>query len=381
MPTNKSKLNSNSESSERYSRRKRGLEPEAFEQETNEPSLSQSAKKQKPLTMSLNDELKGFFLNIKSELEKSISASQSSIETKLNDLTKNVNTEVNELKKSVDDLKSKFVTDIDAIKNHITEHTNRLNCNEDDINRLKLCADLRLNGIPFNSSENLIDLFHKIAAAIGFDSNNNANVPFMKRMPIRNKLTGAMVESSIIMLHFASVQQKQHFYSLYLKKMPLKPECIGLPKELKIIIGESLTRTNSQIFKYAQAMKKESKIAQLFTADGLVKIKFIKGPNQRAHTIRHTSQLDALLKEFKQQQHLQQLQNSSNQAPNVTPMETEGDKNGSQNSNTRTESSTNMPNSSNNVAAAAQPNVVQHTLQFLHNQLLQQQKQPTQLQQ
>lgn len=131
----------------------------------------------------------------------------------------------------------------------------------------------------------------------------------MKRIPIRNKVTGNMIESSIISLHFSSIQHKQHFYSLYLCKMPLKPENIGLSKELKIIIGESLTRSNAQIFKFAQNMKKENKIAQVFTADGLVKIKNVEGPKQHAHIIRHTMQLEILLKEHEQQK------NQQNQTP------------------------------------------------------------------
>lgn len=236
------------------------------------------------------------------EIEKKIETSQSSIENKISALSATVNSEVNELKCSFSDLKTKLSTDVDALKAHITEHKQRLDNTDDDINRLKLSADLRLNGIPFSQNENLVEIFHKIAASIGYDSTDSTSVPLMKRIPIRNKTTGTMVESSITTLHFTSMQHKQLFYSMYLSKMPLKAETIGLPKEFKIIIGESLTRTNAQIFKFAQNLKKENKIAQVFTADGLVKVKIVKGPNQRTHTIRHNTQLEILLKEHEQQQ-------------------------------------------------------------------------------
>lgn len=239
--------------------------------------------------------------NMKDGIENKIIASQSSIETRIDDLTTTINTEVRELKSSFDELKTSLGGDIDTLKQHMNEHKQRLDNNEDDINRLKLSADLRLNGIPFNQGENLIELFRVIATAIGYDTSISNNMPLMKRMPVRNKITGTMIESSIITLHFSSVQHKQHFYSLYLSKMPLKSDEIGLAKEYKIIIGECLTGVNARIFKYAQDLKKDEKIAQLFTVDGLVKVKFVKGPNQRAHVIRNTMQLDFLVKQHEQQ--------------------------------------------------------------------------------
>lgn len=290
-----------------------------LEAEDNQSNQVTNAKKKKAYKMSNSemDELKNILVSMKGEIENKISVSQSSIESKINELTQNVNTEVHELKSSVDELKSKLSTDIDSIKNHISEHKQRLDNNEDDIKRLKLSADLRLNGIPFKENENFIELFHKIAITIGYDCSNNVNVPFMKRILMRNKLTGKMTESSTISLHFSSIQQKEHFYSMYLSKMPLKPENIDLQKDLKIFIGESLTQVNAQIFKYALGMKKEKKVAQVFTVDGLVKVKFVKGPQQRAHTIRHNMQLDTLLKEFEQQQQQQQTP--------TQPMETNQD--------------------------------------------------------
>lgn len=285
---------------QRKSRRKRGLEPEK-----NETIEKSTEKRQKPYKMGSEEikQISNLITSMKSDIEKIISTSQSTIETKISELTTTINTEVRELKSSFDDMKITLSGDIDTLKQHVSEHKQRLDINDDDINRLKLNADLRLNGIPFNQGENLVELFHKIAAAIGYDSKNSNNVPLMKRIPVRNKVTGIMIDSSIISLCFSSHHHKQVFYSLYLNKMPLKPESIGLSKEHKIIIGESLTRLNAQIFKYAQNLKKENKIAQLFTADGLVKIKIVKGPTQRAHTIRSTTQLDILLKEYEQNVH------------------------------------------------------------------------------
>lgn len=323
MPTTPTNSSATHLNNIRSSRRKRGLEPEE-----SELIHTSTAKKAKAYKMSANDvnEIKNFILSMKSDIENKIDSSQSSIEEKISDLSTSVNAEVHELKNSINDLRSTFNTDIDAIKIHIKDHKHRLDINEDDINRLKLSADLRMNGIPYSQNENVVELFHKIAKIIGYDSTIMTNVPLIKRIPVRNKTTGNMVESSIISFHFSSIQHKQLFYSMYLNKMPLKPESIGLSNELKIIIGESLTRTNAQLFKFAQNLKKEKKIAQVFTADGLVKVRIAKGPNERTHTIRHHTQLEILVKEYEQKQQQQQQQKLPSQSQNQThaePMEHE----------------------------------------------------------
>lgn len=74
-----------------------------------------------------------------------------------------------------------------------------------------------------------------------------------------------------------------------------------MQKGSKITVGENLTHVNAIIFKYAQQQKKENKIAQTFTSDGLVKVKFSKGPKQRVYTVRHTTQLDALINDYNRQ--------------------------------------------------------------------------------
>lgn len=316
MSTTPTTINDSTPPNTRYSRRKRRLEPEQ-----NDSDQTPKNKKNKTRKMSTADtnQLMLFITDMKNEIEKQISSSQTSIETKITDLATTVNTEVQELKVSVDDLNTKVSSEIESLKQHVTEHNQRLDNNDDDINRLKLSADLRMNGIPFVQGENLAELFQKIAATIGYDSSNNSNVPLIKRIPVRDKVSGNMIDSSIISFHFSSIQHKQFFYSLYLNKMPLKPESLGLSKNIKIVIGESLTRINANIFKYAQNLKKDGKIAQTFTADGLVKVKFIKGPKQRAHTIRNTVQLEILVKENEQK--TQQKNQQQNQATNSMEIE------------------------------------------------------------
>lgn len=267
---------------------KRHLSPESI-QITNNKSKAYKA------TMNDISELKQLISESKSDIEKKISDSQTSIETKLNDFKSTFSNEVQSIKSSVDEFKSAIGNDIDTIKIHIQEHSKRLDNTDDDINRLKLAADLRVIGFPYTQNENLFELFSNIASIIGYDYASHISVPLMERIPIRNKTTGVLMPSPTILFHFTSVHIKQHFYALYLNKMPLKPESFGLPKESRIVLGENLSQKNAFLFKKAQTMRNEKKLAQVFTTDGLVKIKFARGPEHNAFTIRNSLELECLV--------------------------------------------------------------------------------------
>lgn len=52
---------------------------------------------------------------------------------------------------------------------------------------------------------------------------------------------------------------------------------------------------NAQIFKQAQTLRKENKIAQTFTEDGLVKIRLKKGKNEATHIVRNSIELETIV--------------------------------------------------------------------------------------
>lgn len=119
-------------------------------------------------------------------------------------------------------------------------------------------------------------------------------MPVIERIPIFDKTTKKNAPSQTIVVHFAILRQKQQFYSLYLSKMPLEPTKFGLENMSRIVIGENLTVTNAKIFKQALTMKKNKKIAQAYTENGIVKIKIVKGKNETAHIVRSITSLETI---------------------------------------------------------------------------------------
>lgn len=273
---------------------KRSLSPPASQKNKKE-NPHKKQKQQSTMTAQDISDLKSLIEASRTSLSEQIKHSQDNLEAKFNDLATKVNIDVSALTGTIDEFKTKVSTEFDNINAQLSEHTQRIENNEDDIQRVKLLGDLRVTGFPAKENENLREIFDKIAKEIGYKINADTVIPTIQRIPIKNRATGVTVASATIMLHFASPRQKQVFYSHYLGKMPLDPKKLGLTEDNRITIGESLTRINAQLFKRAQSYKKAGKIAQTFTEDGLVKIKFKKGKGEPIHLIRNEVTLEILL--------------------------------------------------------------------------------------
>lgn len=203
------------------------------------------------------------------------------LETKSSELAVKVKGDVSALKSSVDEFKAEIACELKENKEQFSHQSQRLDDTEDDIERIRRSYDLRVTGFPAKENENLMELFKAIATEIGYVTDSQLCMPSIERIPVKNKTTGAMIKSSTMLMHFTSLKQKQSFYSHYLYKMPLKPEKFGISTANQIVIGENLTKKNTQLFKQAQTMKKNGLIAQTYTEDGLVKIRIKKAKANR----------------------------------------------------------------------------------------------------
>lgn len=267
-------------------------------------------QKQQQAKMSEHDinEIKSLIESSRTSLSEQIKCSHDNFESKFNEFATNINTEVSALKGTIDEFKSKVSTEFGSVNAQLSDHTKRIENTEDDIQRMKLLCDLRVTGFPAKEDENLREIFDKIAKEIGYAVTADTVIPTIQRIPFHNRATGVIVASATVMFHFTSQRQKQVFYSYYLGKMPLNPTNLGLTEANRITIGESLTRKNAQLFKKAQTYKKTGAIAQAYTEDGLVKIKFKKVKGEPIHLIRNEVTLEVLI-----------AQNSMATANNVHP--------------------------------------------------------------
>lgn len=290
--------------------KKRTLSPDQTTPKNTSSKKNKESSPQQHSTMN-SEEMIRLLNEQTAKIENTIQSSQNVLESKFNDLAEKVKEDVSALKASVADLHKKMDEELGEVKSQVSSYAERMDNNDDDYQRLQRNYDLRLTGFAFKDNENLYDIFKQIAAVIGFDVGPNTTMPSIERVNIYNKKSSQITPSPTILLHFAILRQKQQFYALYLNKMPLDPEKLGLSSDNRIVIGENLTRKNAQIFKQAQSMKRDNKIAQTFTEDGIVKIKFTKGKNVTAHAVRNTIALEALV--VQHQQAALTIRNAQNQ--------------------------------------------------------------------
>lgn len=236
------------------------------------------------------DELKNLISASSDKIERKIETSQNSLDAKITSLAEKVQNEVSTLKTSVAELHTKINEELVDVKKQLSQFSERID-NDDDFQRTQRNHDLRITGFPFKENENLVAIFTQIATAIGFNMGPHTVMPEIERMLLFNKTVNTKE-------HFAILRHKQQFYTLYMGKMPLEPTQFGLDKNNRITIGENLTKLNAKIFKHALSMKKNNKIAQAFTENGIVKIKFAKSKTETAHTVRSITTLESIIAQY-----------------------------------------------------------------------------------
>lgn len=261
---------------------------------------NETAKKSKTVKLSASemDEFRNLIESSTKSIEEKIKETHVALENKFDALAVKVNNDVQSLKSSVDEFKNGVSNEFAEIRTQIVGNTQRIENTEDDIQRLTRSQDLRLIGIPPIENENLLDYVNIIATEIGCATFTSFNAPPMERILLINRSTKQATPSNTILIHFIIPRQKQIFYSHYLNKMPLNPEKFGLSQDKRITLSENLTRKNTLVFKQALLLRKDRKIAQTFTEDGLVKIRFVRGKKETQHIVRSITELETAVERY-----------------------------------------------------------------------------------
>lgn len=198
-----------------------------------------------------------------------------------NELKTEFQAKINQLNEKIDANQDNVQKQINEIQAKVTQCIEQKNDTDDDfLKRLTKLNELKISGIAYRNNENLVEIFSEIAKLVQFNLNNLNNVPSLIRTYKWNKTTNTNTPTSIVIVKFIATHIRNDFYRLYLNKIatkqPITSDNIGLPSISRIIIGESLTTKNFEIFVAAGKQKKENNLCQVFTQDGLVHVKAIK---------------------------------------------------------------------------------------------------------
>lgn len=244
----------------------------------------------------LTEQQNSHFTSLKDSMATQGTQLKNELTQLINGIKEEFRSEIESTNKKIEAATETFSHKIDDTNNLVSSLEARVINVEKDYERLSGMNELKLIGIPISENENLSNIFTNLSKLIGYDTSNTINIPSMARIISRNKLTNEIVHTKIIIMKFIAVHMKETFFSLYLQLLPNKKittKDLGYTVENRLIIGENLTQKNQEIFIEANKLKREQKIAQVFTINGIVNIKIQKGGS--IHEIRSKQNLDLLL--------------------------------------------------------------------------------------
>jgi hypothetical protein len=184
--------------------------------------------------------------------------------------------EIVQFRAEVNDLNRQFSERLFGVEERVKVHSEAINENRNEINRLKVAREIVITGIPKTTNENVSDIFNRICAHLGYESNLPSvfvhRFTYKKRDESNTPQTDK-TDAPPISVEFSFVREKQLFLNRYFKSADLDLSHLGMVNKKRIYINERLTKIDMQIKKKAIELKKEGKLYSVSTRDGCVHVR------------------------------------------------------------------------------------------------------------
>lgn len=166
-------------------------------------------------------------------------------------------------------IKTECSSEIRRLADSLNSVCGDVRINKERISVAERSNDLLLSGVPFQSSEDLMGIFVKIANVLGYDG---ANIPlaYVKRLARYPIAVGAVPP---IVLQFAFKLARDDFYNRYLSSRNLSLMHLGFDVNRRIFLNENLTEEARRIKSQAVKLKKAGKLFSVYTRNGAVFVK------------------------------------------------------------------------------------------------------------
>jgi len=177
--------------------------------------------------------------------------------------------------------------EVNTLKQQVCELDAQLSakCNAQEV--ADAACNLRWHGVPQVEGENLNTLFNRLCFPLHLHS-----LHFRVRPRQRNSLV-----DPVIIIKMDHVREKAALLRAIgvhrqTTKSQLSLQLIGFDSQAFIYLNEQLTKTNYEIFKHAMRLKKQKRVAAVFTRRGDVFIKPIDG--EEAYYVQSSNELSDL---------------------------------------------------------------------------------------
>lgn len=221
------------------------------------------------LSLKIND----LIIAMKTDFDAKIAALRVTFEEKLAESIKNKTTLIKEEIQKPSTTNDK----IPVMNKYLSGIEKRL----DKVEREENLNKLLISGIPMVENENIKTVITSVCNAIKYNRDPSSSIVHIYRPSRRNVVAASSsLESSHqtqlanppIVITFCDFECKMSFFSCYLKTR-LNISQIGFSASTRVYINEKLTTKNYEIFKKANAMKRDGNLLNFYTFRGLVFIR------------------------------------------------------------------------------------------------------------
>jgi hypothetical protein len=192
------------------------------------------------------------------------------------------------------ELKEDVITRIDQNETNIAAHDQRLDVIEEAIVELRdeteaasRATDLVVKGIPMQQNENAVDIYVKVASAIGY-GNGGPNIPSADIFRLGRKKVGSKFDPPLL-FRFPTIHDKTTFHRHYFQHLTLNLSDIGFSARQRIYIMENLTKKRQEVYTAAMKLRRDNKLHTVSTSNGRVMIK--RDPRSRATPVTSMAEL------------------------------------------------------------------------------------------
>lgn len=137
---------------------------------------------------------------------------------------------------------------------------------------------LVVKGVPFTPNESIPAFVTSICDAVNFRRDMNTSILSVYRMPAKRNDSPHLPTSSTsqqIIMRFGTFDDKQHFFSCYLKSK-LNASHFGFKTSTRVYVNEKLTRKNFELLRAAVDFKNKGKLYNYHTFRGLVFVRVLE---------------------------------------------------------------------------------------------------------
>lgn len=249
-----------------------------------------------PLLETIKKMLHDNYTLLSSDIVTATESIKADIGQRIDQLKTELRSDIDKIDKKVDNLSESVDVRIDALSNEIKSCREQVNDSGDDFLRGVRMSELKLIGLKHKANENLDEITKKIADTLGVNFDGQAPTTVRTTKWVKNE----QIPQMIIIIKFLAPHLKEAFHKKYMEflasKKQLTLDALGMgTKDERLTIGENLTPLHQKLFATCMALKKEGKMAQIFTSNGITHVKIKKG--EHAIVIKSQRDIDMALAE------------------------------------------------------------------------------------